>query len=557
MLVCVTLALLAAAGCGNPYLKHLNKLYAKPGGAVGKAGNLEAKCQVLMDWMGGLEREHPNIDTSSWYGTTSEGARYFAVIYQDDLFVPVFGQPYDREWGKKVDWRRQQWTEECWKPEKFAKAKQYDQWRWRREPLYVDGGLPGIREHVERARTLKKDMARELTSVKGQPATLNNYQALRKSYKRWEEAFTTFRPTDRVQFLQELTVQTNRMADAALAEKFANNRSLPPTYDNLVAFAQVARGDDPYLWDHASPAAVQRETARAQADIRKGLAPLLDEEWKRFQNRGTGLVGVMAGCQSAREFEERFGEKMFPGEVSIAEVKKRIVAVRESDIAANASDLARVVREAGTVKDLDAVSSQYFTEIDEGPKSENLKSLASARRERLYFNENHSWKFAAHEVTLMTTTLGTIDVPKTYGPPDNEEIRLALLRAFVDSGGTMVSPYVAKWGIALTTGTMRLADVTKNDCRPRPRDRYVCRYQVAQKLELEALGVTTGTLPIIDPWFIEDEFVLTDEGWKSPTAVGKIRQKGADLVATQMENLGRAAESMGCVPAPPFYLNCP
>jgi hypothetical protein len=150
-------------------------------------------------------------------------------------------------------------------------------------------------------------------------------------------------------------------------------------------------------------------------------------------------------------------------------------------------------------------------------------------------------------------TPGLVTVPSSYDPPSGDDIRMALLRAYVRAGGRLVDKDTATVPTAsvgdllgtlgngglprMSVGTVSIGSVSVQECSEGKGSAlvgnygrskgYLCRYTAKGQVN-------------------SDEFMLTGQGWLSPTADDRVGENRNRMTLKFMEDVGSAVPKVGC-----------
>jgi hypothetical protein len=544
------------AGCAQSSFLH-----GLTGGAgtLAQARTVEGKCDVIVRWASRFEDEYPDwfeldlprskhrrIDIGS---ALDDHQQRFANLYRDEWFVPVFGKSYDQLSLKEKNSISVNSLLPCNDPKKYQRAARFQRYEVLTRPLV--GGALQIKNAVGEARTLQKDMAATLVTVREYPASKDNYWRVEKQREQWEQKIDHFWPSERDPFLQTLEAESRRQLLVALPAMITEGVNATD-YEGVLALHHFPK-DHPGMFDEVPSEVATRERRRMKEGVSDGLARLLKAELQRLDARGTGLPSLKAEGARYVDIDTRY-LRIFGQHPSISSALDEFVSLREPDLAANAGTVTTLLRQASTVSQLDIVTKDYVIPPLDGKSAagQPLVAIIENRRPWMVFEEEERWKFAAHEVSLMEKP-GLVAVPRNYGPPDPEEIRLAILRAFVKEGGELITPYVVKWHmtsvermlesigmrspvaqprVPIPFGTIRFRHIDPARCQAAPDAGYRCHYQADFKWEVGGVS-----FPVPDSWFVNDHFVLTDQGWTSPSARDTVARKNIELLGKGFENI--------------------
>lgn len=176
--------------------------------------------------------------------------------------------------------------------------------------------------------------------------------------------------------------------------------------------------------------------------------------------------------------------------------------------------------------------------------------LAHFERERLLAGYSELEKSLADNV-------GLISVPATYPEPTEDEVALAVRRAYGRYGNIRRDGTFSYGVFRESAADMRVRDVEKSQCSREEAGGYLCTVKIDIEIRMPgAVSAALGSRDIRDramlylqdranaapASFTKHVFVLTPKGWQSPTLM-----RGADAgIAAGLNTLGEVATGVGC-----------
>lgn len=569
ILCCAFATLFGLSACAqSPIRQSFGEFLA--GGKLGSAVSGGEKCDVLVEWMSRLEREFPDIrkeranvaylGSSPHNRTNKELELEIRKLYQDEWFTPVFGSAYDVRWPDKHEIAKKNWLPTCSDQSKYQRATQFLQYR------NVTGALifpsPETAAAIAKARRLKQDMPRALAEIRALPRSTDGYWKAHNAVAQWEEEIAYLWPSEGLPFLENLREGLRPLASIALADKITASIAAATDSDGIVRLSQIRKEYSDMFEEAPSDVAVQEKT-RLKQGLNDAFSKQLTGELRKLDARGTGLAAVKTETDWYADIKARYINK-FEETPAMSDALRRFGLIRRQDLADNAGQLMTLVRQAETPAQLDGLQKEYLLPLDsEFPAGKEIVALIDARRPIVKFETEDKWKFSAREIAMMKAP-GVLEVQDEYGPPNTEEIRLALLRAFDRKGAEgseWVNAHVVKWrlpspaeilaasgqnpflpfpNLAIRFATVRFANVEDAKCTKLPGVGYRCRYHVSY--QVDTMGTTFRSW---EGLFVEDTFVLERYGWESPTSREAIFEAGV-MVVGKFAELGQEGARRAC-----------
>lgn len=527
----LAVALTGLTGCGS----------VLGSGTYNAAWSPQEKCRAVHFWVTNFTSELPKVPASSM------NEKYYVNLFKDEYFIPVFGTPFDR-------------MSEQERQNLYAKTSKcswmiggYKDWQdlQRYQPLIERSWNGAGSEYATIARDTKQWQNQVLVELKSAPPNEETFGKFLQAKAHAKTAMDQFLPAEQQVFNETLDHEGRRVAEAALVARINKASAVASTYEGLKQLQEVV-DDRNGLFDLVSPAVKAREEARTAQAYQSGFTKLLESEWKRFEARGTGLAAVRNGASWHRELQERY-YGVFDIGPPVHAVLKRFREAREKDLAESATLItADLKAHATTIEALNRKQEDYLV-YEDTLVSAAKPIYAWIEQQKAVLNfQNEKWRFSENEISLMKTP-GYVSVPSSYGPPSGDDIRMALLRAYVSAGGRLVDRNTATIPTAsiddllgtigngglprMSVGTVSIGNVSIESCSEGKGSAlagnygsskgYLCKYT--------AKGQITS-----------DEFMLTSDGWLSPTADDRVGENRNRMTRKFIEDVGSAVPKVGC-----------
>lgn len=507
-------------------------------GAIQQAWTVEDRCRVLFNWAGRFEQEFP----SAFF--IYRGTKQFKVqggfqskvlnLYRDEYFVPVFGTPFDEFTQEQRTKFYRTYVPPC-QHKGYPEARTYAE-------LFGVGLTGGAVETVVRSvisdRLRAQWKERVLADVKSLPPSEESYAKLEEWAKEGMRDLADFWPSEQKTFFNALDVERKRVGEAALVARIDRLVSGPPAYQNLLALEKLINGNQG-LFAAVSPETAKVQQQRGEKALYAGLKALLNDERASFDSRGEGLMALEYGTAWFIEFAKRYLEK-FQENPPIQDMETYAKTHRARDIELAQGLLKTAISHAQTEQEINTVLERYLGLDIDLPQRQKLQAVVAARTNSLKF-EKERWKYSARELGLMARP-PEVSVPDRYDAPTVEELRLAILRAYVENGAEWVdkntvkmglSPASNMWKFPITVSTIELLG-----CSSFTLEGYHCRYRPSIRVDLVERGTGQGSKAtpgdfltalfegmqrLKKPEVNEEQFMLTSTGWRSASLEEKVQ----------------------------------
>ena len=322
----------------------------------------------------------------------------------------------------------------------------------------------------------------------------------------------------------------------------------PEDPKKLAALGQTIRELGPvlaYLEESKRRAFLSKASLREDEVIER----LLPVEKAALDKLGFGLASLEAGKQWYIAFSSRFGG--YAGRPAVAAVLGLFKEVRSIQLAAAELGFVTLLEGARNEGELEAISSRYFiASLDQN----EAVAAAQQGRQKVFERERLLANYSAFEKTLADEN-GMLVVPATYPEPTEEEIKLAVARAFANFGSMNRDGSFNYGMIPATSFKMQVTAVRKLGCEPAASGGYICDREVQiswdMSNEMRSLLGTSIQADIMsgildqasgaETEVMSDRFVLTQNGWISEKATqGAIKgiQNSLDTVVDTIGGVG-------------------
>lgn len=540
---CVTVLLvhLVLGGCAGAGIGS--------GGTYPSAWGVQEKCRAVHFWVANFWSKLPKPPE----GTPSHLAYHEALainLFRDEYFLPVFGSSFgqmsmgDRQTlGTKV--------ERCFVmngPDTYKDMGDLSRYYG---PVMSHWNGDGA-EFSNVARSAKEWQERIIKELASGPPSEETFIRYLDAKRHAKDALARFLPSERQAFSDRLDQEARRLAEPVLVGRVTKASAVSGSYEGLKQLQGVV-DDDVGLFKLVSSEVKTRERVRAAKAYQDGLAIVMETEWNRFEARGSGLAAITNGVAWYREFEDRYYGTFDIGPPVHALIR-RVQEARGKDFQSARDKVIQALGSPPTAEWLQRKRDEYLIiGVDEFvAEAQPIYAWITFQETKINFQKDQ-WKFSKNELGMMKIP-GVVTVPDTYDPPTGEDVRMALLRAYVAAGGRLVDRNTAtvvtgsfddllgtlgRGGLPrMSIGTVSVGNVIMEGCSEgrgsssvglnRRSKGFVCRYTA-------------------DGQSSSDDFILTSEGWLSPTADDRAARKRNQATMKMLETIGSAVPKVGCL----------
>jgi hypothetical protein len=520
----------------------------------------EERAAALLRWANRLAEEYPKEP----FRTQSE-ANYSKItnLFADKYFVPVFGKPFDKftEEERSLADRAITLLTRSQDPELRELFERVGLAQELYQPFEERGSFSfsKIAPAVAFRRTVRSEVeARMAEAGKIQPTAQGWSRLLELSAA--PEKFGLLFPSEVARFETKMSEEKQRVADGVLPSQVDEVVQRVAGYEGARELGKWPEKNKELLKSASTP---NRSAAMAKINQRLTnlIRPLVAQETARISQLGQGAAAVAAGNQWYRQFMQRFDfEKNHP---AVREAIQNLVQRRGKDLAAARSAIEGDLQKARTSPEVDQTLARWLAVPGDQRTQAGavLAEIGSSRKRRIALEE----KFSEGEIALMKTRLGQVDVPAQPAQPTPEEIGLAFMRELDASGGEQIDrttghysvPPASMFGIYLI---MKIRNIRVVKSVPVGDGSYLCKYSLqadvsmpqkflddfqisSSPIHMQMMNAMTGELS--GPHILIDQFVLTEDGWRSPTARSRGLKAMLSVQANWANSLNNALQMLG------------
>lgn len=512
-------------------------------GSYNQALGQRAKCGAFGKWVHQFDEKFP-------------GARHspekVAVLYTDELFVPVFGTPFD------------QLTEEQQRDLANSLPKCFDL-------QFYEGALyainyyrdfvspmmtnpPGSSQEISRQEILselrrgqqhKGWVAGAMKEASQLPATTEGYARIEELWAKGEKATADMTAGERKVFQDALYADMRRIALGTVIPRINADVAGATNYEGLAKLQATVDVNRALL--HIIPSDIRdQEERRIKQTLSEGVNRLAIQEWAKLDHRGKGPAAVKFEVEWYQDFQRRYLQ-VFQEDVFQIDWASRFDSLRRKDLREAESTMNDLVTSAKSLGARQTLVTQYLLEEEADGKVQRTDAPWAQQLRTVHAFKAKTWRYSAQEVSFMATPGGVV-VPAQYGAPSGEDIRLALLRAFEANGMPLLDAYQVRIqtldlpslpGVGVPLGRLRLGgDAKIQECVAEPVG-FTCLYTVSISLE-NAVVSQHETAEFVD------EFALTTAGWHSPSAINRIAEQQARMTNRVFNDIASVVPKPGC-----------
>lgn len=518
-------------------------------GSYNTAWGPQSKCRAVHTWVTKFAREVPSPPTGS-QSTFEYNRNVFINLFSDVHFTPVFGTPIDQMSDKD----RQALGNEVGKCFAMSGKDTYKDWQDlnRYYGLVIPHWKNDGPEFARSSRDTKQWHDRVLVELKSTPPSEESFKTFLHAKAHSMRAMERFLPAEQKVFNDALDLEGRRVAEAVLVARIDRTSAVASTYEGLKQLQEVV-DDEEGLFDLVSQAIKVREEGRAAQAYQVGFTKLLEEEWKRFEARGTKVTAVKKGVLWHKNLQDRY---IVPFDFGppVESVLKRFREAREKDLAESTTFILEDLKaNATTEEELTRKLGEYLVPSDALLTAAKPIYVWVEHQKAVLNFQKEQWRFSENELALMKTP-GVITVPSSYGPPSGDDIRMALLRAYVAAGGRLVDRNTATIVTGsyddvlgslgrgdlprMTFGTVSVGTVSVEGCTEGKGSPLIGNYGGSKGYACRYVNKGQAS---------SDEFVLTSQGWLSPTADDRADDNRNRMTFKMLEDVGSAVPKVGCI----------
>ena len=500
--------------------------------SLAQARTDDERRDAIVRWFRRLKQEYPDLDLHhSILGPELYGK--VLNLFCDDDFVPVFGKTFealtadDRNYVKQL-FRRLFARERRELLDGFGDFLE--------RPFVLPAGsfsYADVAPQLAYRRTVHKQWHETMDRLKSLSPASADYDELLSLEKKGTEPFHDLWPSEFKQFQEAIESTKHRLADGAATDRVNAAIASTSGLDSARSLASWAEQRKELL-QYVSENIRQELNARISAKIGEHIEPLLREEAAAVAALGDGVEAVNAGNKWYRHFQTTYG--FAAGHPAFQAAVERLKARRSGDLAAAQLDIMAEIEKQSTEKGVDNVKASYFAVPgDNATTAATAVARAASARKQAIQLEQALARYSPHEQQWLRPD-GTLAIPKDPPPPDEDDLRVAIVRTLEMMGGTRRGPFTVEWSNQITKafGAYPIITINKVDelaCAPVPGG-YFVRYRVHMTIDypdnlkrmMNSQPSFGGTMmqqlteQINGPHGAQNgQFELTDRGWWCPT----------------------------------------
>jgi hypothetical protein len=481
--------------------------------------------EKLVEWASRLKAEKPDLDTRHTYGNI-----LFILahnLFEDDYFERFFGATYD-----KLDSAQRNAVADLFRNSK-NRLQLFD-WSFLDHAFWPNGSnsAPDITMSLFWQRAMRSWMKERVESFAQLPANLQSMAELNSFQELGKTHLSTLWPSEVAKFKEAITNTRVRIATAFLqseSEKVIGTAKGIEGAQMLAAWLEEPAQKE---ITQCAPKELKEElTSRFNTRIDELIGQTFADESRAIANFGTGRNAVIAGNEwfAALMRQCGFAFKRPAFEKSLAQLQSR----RSADLSAASSAITAEITAQETEQGLNSKLHEYLKVPgdDETEPGKALKAIAQKRLAEIRRDQYLTF-FSRNERRWNPQRDGSLTPPAIVPAPDEEDVRVAIVRTMEMLGGERTAPYVVRMYLNPLAKAMRafvainVERVDALSCRA-DNGGFVCTYRVHTKNEVsDAIvkpgdplqGLFQGLTGLLNfPQDVSQErFELGKNGWWSP-----------------------------------------
>lgn len=296
------------SNCGALELTRWNESMPPPGPQAPQRPGTDDTCEHLLDWMGMVSAEYPDLNLMR----TSSTILYpiIANAYRAEYFVPYFGIPFPELSAEQRNRALQNILRRCERDRSYREFVVNNASVFFFRPFSLNTGSFSQQELV---RLLEgKDAVvvwrdRVLAALPGIPRTIEGFETLGNYITQGEADLSVLWPSEKREFVEQLSAARAEMARSLLADLESEARDLPVSRDGARRAIDIVAQSERLL------AALPSETASATATIAATRpAEILGALFDEIRERLNALERDPAGLEQGRALYTSFQRDFRP-----------------------------------------------------------------------------------------------------------------------------------------------------------------------------------------------------------------------------------------------------
>jgi hypothetical protein len=409
--------------------------------ALADAKSDDERRLVIVRWFSRLKMEYPGIDLhhtvlDKLYPKTLN-------LFGDDDFAPVFGKafdsmtPDDRRYIMQLLRRLFNGRETRDLLDGFGDSLS--------RPFLLEQGsfsYADVAPQIAFRRGVHKKWREAIERLETTPSSSTGYDQIESLESDGDKEFVDLWPSDIKRFQNEVDSAKHRVAEGALKERMDAALAKATEQQNVVIL-QKAMEDEQELFQLVP----QQARAGIDQQIDATLTGLIEKEEGSKPISGTGLVAVVAGNDWYKRLNETYG--FARDRAPVQEALERLGSRRAADLSGGAPAILAEIAQQQSESGMKRVKEMYLRiPGDENTDAGRQINDAVKTRQAVIKREASLASFSPNERKLLQPD-GSIMVPNPIPQPDEEDLRVAVVRTLEKMGGKRVDPYIVHWSNTL------------------------------------------------------------------------------------------------------------
>jgi hypothetical protein len=488
---------------------------------------------AIVRWFRRLKQEYPDLDLHhSILGP--ELYQKLLNLFGDDDFVPVFGKPFEALTADDRNYVKQLFRRLFSGPEKRELLDGFGDFLDR--PFVLPNGSFSYNDVVPQLafrRTIRKQWRETMDRMKTLSPTSADYDELLSMKKKGTEPFRDLWPSEFKQFQEAADSAKRRLADGASSERLDMALANASGVDGARLLSNWAEQEKELL-KYVSGDTRQKLNSRVNTKLDELLGDLLHGEADAVSKFGEGMDAVRAGNKWYHHLADTYG--FAAGRPVFQAAVEKLKARRAADLAAAQPAIITEVINQSSERAVDSVRWSYLSVPGDTdtPVASAVAEAASTRKKAIQRGQALA-RFSPHEQEWLTPA-GTIAIPSEIPEPDENDLRVAIVRTLEMMGGERVDMFTVNWSNPITKrlGTypiITIDNVEKLACSRVPGG-FRVSYRVQMTIDYpESIKHLMNSQPSFGGAMMqqltqqingphgtqEGHFELTERGWWCPT----------------------------------------
>ena len=487
---------------------------------------------VIIRWFSRLKTEYPDIDLH--HTVLNEIYPKVLNLFGDDAFVPVFGKPFDEMTTDDRNYVKLMFRRLFTGPQTRNLLDGFGDFLER--PFVLPHGsfsYADVAPKLAFRRAVRKQWHETMDRLKTLSPTSADYDELLSLEKKGKDPFRDLWPSEFRQFQAGIESTKHRLADGAATDRLNDALANAAGLEGARSLAGWAEQQKELL-QYVSQDVRQKVNSQITSKVGEFLGPLLREEAEEVASLGEAIDAVVAGNKWYSHLNATYG--FAAGNPAFQAAVEKLKARRAADLDAAEPAIVAEIEKQGTARGVDAVRASYLSipGDDESLTAKALTEAASTRKKAIQREEALA-RYSPHEQQWLRPD-GTLAIPKDAPPPDEDDLRVAILRTLEMMGGTRKGPSTVEWSNQITKvfnayPIITIDNVEKLACERVPGG-FRVNYRVHMTIDYpETVKRMMNSQPSLGGMMMqgltqqingphgtqEGHFELTEHGWWCPT----------------------------------------